>query len=52
MMSENPLTSLRRYSFFITQTVIQLNITHSTISVWSESPFTGVAEGEIFFENG
>ena len=52
MMSENPLTSLHGYSLFISQTVIQKNITRSTITAWSESPYTGVAEGEIFFENG
>ncbi len=28
------------------------SIVRSTVIVWSDSPFTGIAEGEVFFSNG
>jgi hypothetical protein len=27
-------------------------VARSTVVVWSDSPFTGMAEGEVFFTNG
>jgi Family of unknown function (DUF6516) len=51
-MASNPLKSLADYSQFIAGIVNRPEIERSTISVWSESPFSGVAEGEIFFSKG
>ncbi|MBM3128483.1 MAG: hypothetical protein FJ009_07565 [Chloroflexi bacterium] len=28
------------------------DIKHSTVIVWSDSPYTGIAEGDIVFQNG
>ena len=49
-MADNPLESLAKYSEFV---AIQLNrpaVRHSTVAVWSDSPYTGTAEGEVFFK--
>lgn len=51
-MSENPLKSLRSYSEFVAELLSRSNVKRSTIRVWSDSPYTGVAEGEVFFPNG
>ena len=51
-MAENPLDSLDAYSRFIAALLDQTNVKNSTLSVWSDSPFTGIAEGEVFFNNG
>ena len=51
-MAERPLTSLADYSRFIAETLDRPSILRSTIRVWSTSPFTGTAEGEMFFPNG
>lgn len=51
-MSETPLGSLAAYSRFIAELLNRSNVTHSTVSVWSDSPFTGIAEGEVLFSNG
>lgn len=48
-MAEQALTSLEAYSRFVAETVSRPSIQRSTLSVWPESPYTGVAEGEIFF---
>jgi len=55
MMTNNrisPLNSLKEYSYFISESVKDVEIIISTIRVWSTSPFTGIAEGEIIFKNG
>lgn len=51
-MAGNPLGSLAEYSQFVAETLSRPTIERSTVSVWSESPFTGVAEGEVHFDNG
>lgn len=51
-MAGNPLTSLGDYSRFVTELLSQPNVRSSTVSVWSDSPYTGIAEGEVLFTNG
>ncbi|MDX6444888.1 MAG: hypothetical protein QOH71_1962 [Blastocatellia bacterium] len=51
-MIDNPLTSLSDYSRFVAELLSQPNIKTSTVAVWSDSPYTSVAEGEVFFTNG
>lgn len=51
-MSENPLASLADYSQFVAELLNRPTGIHSTVMVWSDSPFSGVAEGEVFFSNG
>ena len=51
-MSENPLASLSDYSRFVAELMNRASIVRSTVIVWSDSPFTGIAEGEVFFSNG
>ena len=45
----NPLKSLKGYSRFVSATLDQPHIKRSTVVVWSDSPFSGTAEGEVFF---
>ena len=51
-MSGNPLESLEEYSRFIADLCGRSSVERSTLIVWSDSPYTGVAEGEIFLPNG
>lgn len=51
-MATNPLKSLGDYSRFVAELFSQPHVTRSTVVVWSDSPYTGVAEGEVFFANG
>ena len=51
-MNDNPLRSLASYSHFVAQLFDCATIERSTVVVWSESPYTGTAEGEVFFSNG
>lgn len=51
-MSENPLASLAGYSRVVAELLNRPTVSRSTVVVWSDSPFTGVAEGEVFFANG
>ena len=51
-MSSNPLRSLAGYSHFVAQLFDHATVRRSTVVVWSESPYTGTAEGEVFFSNG
>lgn len=51
-MEENPLSTLADYSRFIVEQTERKSVDHSTVAVWSDSPYTGIAEGEIFFVNG
>lgn len=46
------LKSLSDYSRFIAQLFDQPSITNSTVAVWSDSPYTGIAEGDVLFANG
>lgn len=50
-MSDDPLHSLDAYSEFIARTLDRPSVKRSTVRVWSISPFTGIAEGEIWFRN-
>jgi len=51
-MPTNPLKSLADYSRFVIELLGQPNVKYSTVAVWSESPYTGIAEGEVLFANG
>lgn len=51
-MIANPLRSLGSYSRYLADLFDQPGIVSSTVTAWSDSPFTGIAEGEVFFENG
>jgi len=51
-MAGNPLESLTAYSQFIAELAHRAAIKHSTLMVWSDSPHTGIAEGELFFPLG
>jgi hypothetical protein len=52
MIEENPLHSVVTYSRLVGELLDHQNIERSTVTVWSTSPFTGTAEGEIFFIEG
>ena len=49
MTYQNPLKSLNDYSSFVAMWLDRPAVMRSTVSVWSTSPYTGVAEGEVFF---
>ncbi|HEX5080511.1 MAG TPA: DUF6516 family protein [Blastocatellia bacterium] len=51
-MSSNPLKSLSDYSHFVAELIDRTTVKHSTLFVWPESPYTGVADGEFFFDHG
>ncbi len=51
-MGEHPLTSLAEYSRFVAELLHRPSVSRSTVAVWSDSPYTGVAEGEVLFNNG
>ncbi len=46
---EKPLKSLKDYSQFVSTMLDKPYIKRSTVVVWSDSPFSGTAEGEILF---
>jgi hypothetical protein len=48
----NPLKSLTNYSRFVAELLHRSTVERSTVAVWSDSPYTGIAEGEVFFSNG
>ena len=50
-MSDQPLISLNAYSRFVVELLSQPPVERSTVTVWSASPYTGIAEGEVFFTN-
>jgi hypothetical protein len=51
-MDAGPLSSLEAYSQYVAAVIHRPTVLRSTVSVWSDSPFTGVAEGEVFFVDG
>jgi len=51
-MSSSPLGSLSDYSLFVAQQLDRSSVERSTVIVWPESPYTGIAEGEVFFRSG
>ena len=52
MGNHNPLHSLADYSEFIVTTLDRPTVRRSTLVAWSTSSYTGVAEGEVLFEEG
>jgi len=48
-MDHTSLKSLADYSRFVVELLDRPTVDRSTVRVWSTSPYTGVAEGEIFF---
>jgi hypothetical protein len=46
-MESHPLRSLAAYSQFVAEALQHPCVLHSTVQVWSDSPFTGIAEGEV-----
>jgi hypothetical protein len=51
-MRENPVKSLGDYSRFVVELLNRHTVERSTVVVWSDSPYTGIAEGEVFFLDG
>lgn len=51
-MTDNPLKSLANYSRFVAELLHRPTVERSTVAVWSDSQYTGIAEGEVFFSNG
>ncbi len=50
-MTDNPLKSLTNYSRFVAELLNRPTVVHSTVAVWSDSRYTGIAEGDVFFSN-
>jgi hypothetical protein len=48
----DPLRSLSEYSRYIAESFSHPNVERATVAVWSDSPYTGVAEGEVVFMKG
>lgn len=51
-MSDHPLKSLADYSRCVAEILDRPDVQGSTVAVWSDSPYTGTAEGEVFFSGG
>jgi len=51
-MAASPLHSLSSYSRYLAKLFDLPGIETSTVAAWSDSPYTGIAEGEVFFFNG
>lgn len=51
-MAVSPLRSLSSYSRLLAHLLDQPNVQRSTVTAWSDSPYTGIAEGEVLFTNG
>ena len=51
-MTDNPLKSLASYSRFVGELLHRPTVKRSTLAIWSDSRYTGIAEGEVFFSNG
>ena len=51
-MTRNPLKSLNDYSHFVAESLCKPSVKRSTVTVWSDSPYTGIAEGDVLFTNG
>lgn len=50
-MTLEALRSLRSYSEVVADLLQRPEVERSTVAVWSDSPYTGVAEGEVFFRD-
>jgi hypothetical protein len=44
--------SLSEYSRYVAEVLSRPKVTSSTVGIWSDSPGTGIAEGEVFFAHG
>lgn len=51
MMPGQALRSVGAYSRFVAEMLQRPGIERTTVSVWSDSPYTGVAEGEVYFSD-
>jgi hypothetical protein len=51
-MIDNPLSSINAYSRFIANLLDRPGVQYSTLTAWSDSPYTGIAEGDVLFTNG
>lgn len=51
-MTVDAFKSLAEYSRFVAAQLSIAGVVSSTISVWSASPYTGIAEGDVLFSNG
>ena len=51
-MVGNPLGSVDSYTQFLAKLLDRPDMIRSTITVWPVSPYTGIAEGELFFAGG
>lgn len=51
-MNGNTLNSLVDYSRLLADLLDRPDVLRTTVAVWSDSPFTGTAEGEVFFNDG
>lgn len=51
-MTDTPLRSLDGYSRFVAELLDRSSVERSTVAVWSESLYTGIAEGEVIFSSG
>ena len=51
-MNSHPLSSVSAYTQFVAGLTNRPTIQRSTVTVWPISPYTGIAEGEIFFLHG
>lgn len=51
-MSDNPLKSPAGYSRFVGELLNRPTVKRSTLVIWSDSRYTGIAEGEVIFSNG
>ncbi|NOT55991.1 MAG: hypothetical protein HOP18_15435, partial [Deltaproteobacteria bacterium] len=51
-MTEHPLQSLAAYSQCVAEMLDRPPVRRSTVAVWSVSPYTGIAEGEVWFSSG
>ena len=50
-MAVNPLKSVANYSRFVADLLDRSSVKRSTVVIWSDSPYTGTAEGEVLFLN-
>ncbi len=51
-MTDNPLASIEEYSRLVAELLSDPIVERSTVAIWPEGPYTGVAEGEVIFKNG
>lgn len=51
-MTDITLKSLANYSRFVSELAHRPSVKHSTVVVWSDSRYTGIAEGDVLFLNG